>query len=116
MRYWNDVLEPYVRNADVFRCPSHRATPQPYWSYGWSYDLGSGVSVGSVADASATILAGEVHGLACPISYPSRTGPSASLWYPDPRHQGLAIFLFCDGHCKALKPEATESPENLWDP
>jgi prepilin-type N-terminal cleavage/methylation domain-containing protein/prepilin-type processing-associated H-X9-DG protein len=115
--YWRDVLDPYVRNTQVFDCPSHnrREDPDRKWSYGWNYDLMDGTPRGAVWDDSSTILVAEVFGYACVATYPSNPNPTAEHWQVDCRHHGGANFLFFDGHVRWIKPEATEEPENLWD-
>ena len=118
MVYWNDLLAPYVKNTDLFICPSHslrRTDPNYKWSYGWNRYLG-GASPGAFSDPASLILSGDVLGTSCAISYPSNPNPSANLWQPDPRHNAMAVFLFADGHCKAMRPEGTESPASLWNP
>jgi prepilin-type processing-associated H-X9-DG protein len=114
--YWNDVLAPYVRNTQVFVCPSHprRRDPIMKWSYGWNASLMHGRAAGSVWDHSSTILVAEAFGYACVATYPSNPNPTAEHWQVDCRHHGGANFLFFDGHVRWMQPEATETPENLW--
>lgn len=119
MVYWNEELLPYVRSDDLLVCPSHsrrRSDANCRWSYGWNYYL-SGDCPGSFSDPSAVIISGDCHGISCAINYPSDPNPAsaANEWPPDPRHNGMAVFLFADGHCKAMEPEATETPVSLWD-
>jgi prepilin-type N-terminal cleavage/methylation domain-containing protein/prepilin-type processing-associated H-X9-DG protein len=113
--WWDDVLVPYMHNAQILICPSHQRPAGYKWSYGLNWDL-LGRFTGGVSDPSSTVLSGDVVGGSCVISYPSNPHPSASMWQPAPRHNGLAVFVFCDGHCKSLKPEATETPRNLFLP
>jgi prepilin-type processing-associated H-X9-DG protein len=32
-----------------------------------------------------------------------------------PGHMGTVVFLFCDGHAKAMRPSATGRPVNMWN-
>ncbi len=114
--WWDDVLLPYTRNEQILVCPAHRRPNPSYkWSYGLNWDL-AGKFTGCTADASSTILSGDVAGISCIISYPSNPHPSSSMWVPAPRHNDKAVVVFCNGHCKSLSPEAMESPTNLFLP
>ncbi len=114
--HWSALLQPYIRNEHVFVCPSHscRRVPDQLWSYGMHLQLGA-QPLPAVRDTSGTILCGEVPGRCACIVWPSYPDPVYPEWLPEARHSGRAEFLFCDYHVKALRPEDTEAPENLWD-
>jgi prepilin-type N-terminal cleavage/methylation domain-containing protein/prepilin-type processing-associated H-X9-DG protein len=84
----------------------------------------AGVQVNDVDDQNAT------NGLPCPASGylvnggPYPTGNNAGISSharPDLDDAGLTNFAFCDGHVKALNPEAThpscwnKNNDNMWD-
>ncbi len=112
--FWSDAIGPYMRHPNLISCPSH--TKSHKFSYGWNYDLAYTRFVGAIQEPSTTILLCDTEGVSCASSYPSNTHASAWMWQIDPRHNGVANFLFVDGHCRAMKPEATEQPVWLWGP
>ncbi|RYZ65670.1 MAG: DUF1559 domain-containing protein, partial [Proteobacteria bacterium] len=77
------------------------------------YDRSSSLS--ALVDVSRTVLVTEskegdnnVH----MNDDPSRFSSSTDTF---PGHLGTVIFLFCDGHAKAMKPSATGNPVNMWN-
>jgi prepilin-type N-terminal cleavage/methylation domain-containing protein/prepilin-type processing-associated H-X9-DG protein len=118
------LLQPYVGNTQVFRCP---AEPQWQCGYAMSYSNGSphavwrpglgirGMSDAAVSDGAARLVvwdhrrtpgcAGDVGpggGPRAPCT-PFVGGPESELHYP-PRHLGGGNFLYYDGHVKWLQP------------
>ena len=54
---WYQAIEPYVKNANVFDCPSC-PSDSPYHSYGWNYqEFGEGHTGGNLSKYPATKLA-----------------------------------------------------------
>ncbi len=114
--YWSEELQPYVRNTQIFLCPSQgRGDPLIRWSYGWNDYLMTATG-SAIGDPSSFIVSGDVIGYSFVISYPSNPVPWAAGWAPYPRHNGMTCFVFADGHCKLLTPAASESPKNLFLP
>jgi prepilin-type processing-associated H-X9-DG protein len=47
--------------------------------------------------------------------YPYVYQPGTNKWSaPAPIHSEMANIAFVDGHCKAMRPEATVNPVNMW--
>lgn len=132
-RNWAQMIYPYVKSTQLFKCPSNSAT----------YNIGEGgndpvqipasyaanpriiavdaavvpVSLSYLDSASKKILLTETAG-----GYPGAGWPdwtSASKWGElagsnFKGHLGTGNYLFADGHVKALKPIATMTPFNMW--
>jgi prepilin-type N-terminal cleavage/methylation domain-containing protein/prepilin-type processing-associated H-X9-DG protein len=118
---WRMQIMPYVRNRQVFQCPSYRpgmafdgvtlpdniASQHAGYAMNIVHNAAGGGSPGGAAeseimDPSATVLVTEWDG-----RY------STDLWQPPgyvrtdgaaTRHNGGCSYLFCDGHVKWLKP------------
>lgn len=131
---WQFVIQPYVKSAQLFKCPSNTSTgfqnnsngiipisyvcngtgnnagvvgfggDRPMNAYGVS---GNGVALAQIESSAQVILVGE-----------NTTRNEPEFWdTPDltfQGHLGMTNFLFCDGHVKSLKPTATGTPVNLW--
>jgi prepilin-type N-terminal cleavage/methylation domain-containing protein/prepilin-type processing-associated H-X9-DG protein len=98
--YWYDVLQPYVKNEQILRCPSEADQMPGYgWNYRWislgwigDYPI---TSMGDIDRPSETVILSDAN------SYYVR-GPGTtheSYWPPD-RHNGGANFGLADGHAK----------------
>ncbi len=130
---WGEVMQPYVKSFDLFRCPSNpsngnkmgwgdnisdnpfpdRQTPV---SYGMNFEIGDaawnanqGMSLAVIQEPSRKILVGERVG-----GDRSEPGLMWSDWYGDAwknngfaGHLGTSNYLFVDGHVKSLRPNAT---------
>ena len=134
--YWystptaDGLIGPYVKNTQVFRCPS-----QPT-RYGYGYNIGFGyVSLASInAPAEKVLFSDDTFGSAC-LYHPSQgvlnwganfvtpegsTG-AAIVWgvnCPYARHNDMANVAFCDGHAKAMKPLVlwSNGTDTMYDP
>jgi len=112
---WVDAVEPYVKNTQVFRCPSQGRDP-----YGYGYNIAFW-GAGDWLDG--------MHGIndTWPVHESQVAEPSETIWVvdfgvywgcgleygieePKKRHNGGADVLFVDGHVKWL----TETPQRLW--
>jgi len=137
---WCHTLQPYIKNAQIFHCPSAAAAPGPVGSSDWS---------SSCVWGSDFIFRGRSYGMNCFFVYggtiapgwhdslaelqapaeiilmaDTRAGegggfmrgcftyPLPDRW-PQPRHNGGANILFCDGHAKWGKAEFY-SDETRW--
>ena len=120
---WRSALMPYVKNVQIFICPSHKPTSRfdgSTFDYGQnaSYAINDvhqsmpgvtcprGSSLGAMEDASAVIFflesdgAPEIGG-GTYITHGWLQGGTAPT-----RHNGGANYAFVDGHAKWLKPSA----------
>jgi prepilin-type N-terminal cleavage/methylation domain-containing protein/prepilin-type processing-associated H-X9-DG protein len=140
-RGWFDVVQPYIKNNQVFYCPSdsiHNKTVAPSFgniSYGWNYYWltlqGGAVAYGSagsglpaVQSPSETVMladSGKANNTLPYVIYPWFAG-----YHPVAIHGGGANVAFVDGHSKWMKapePPATVAPPlvsaapdaTLWD-
>jgi len=126
---WYGVLYPYVKNIQIYNCPS-----DPYrWSgnytgkmtYGMSYRVGDGDTIlGDIKSPATTFLMGDSHedpGVSSQSYYitssPVMDGTLYRSVIPD-RHNGGANFGLCDGHAKWLKVRygSHSFPGYQWDP
>lgn len=101
---WINAVEPYVKNENIFRCPSARGALGygyniTYWGAGDAYDGMHGindtwpVTETQVAEPSATIWVVDFENyFGCGEEF----GIQAPVW----RHNDGANILFVDGHVK----------------
>jgi prepilin-type N-terminal cleavage/methylation domain-containing protein/prepilin-type processing-associated H-X9-DG protein len=132
---WCQLLQPYVKSTDIFKCPSNLnnkiiVTPAagPYPAVAISYgNIGDctyagggtapitgvlGISLSKLEAPSQTIFVGEtLQGASsvCPDAFVDNSG--SQTWSG---HLGGLNWLFADSHVKWLKPTATSSPANMW--
>lgn len=112
---WVHAVEPYVKNAQVFRCPS-----QGRDTYGYGYNIAFW-GAGDWLDG--------MHGIndIWPVHQSQVAQPTETIWVvdfarywgcgleygieqPSRRHNGNANTLYVDGHVKPLQ----EAPQRLW--
>lgn len=129
---WRGALSPYVKNTQMWFCPSHRPTAtatNPLYDgrvndkltlSGYAIndahqDPGAptppgGVSLSQVEDASSVIFVVESNGPADDSGLPAANDRG---WVPTTaqfrRHNEGANYGFVDGHAKWLKPSAIDS-------
>ena len=105
--YWITRVYPYVKNSQVYNCPSATAL----WNGGPSgatpigYNVASGgpqlAALGTVVNPSQTVLIGDTEG--------SSSYTFFDAWYTasprglSPRHNEGGNLGFIDGHCKWVK-------------
>jgi prepilin-type N-terminal cleavage/methylation domain-containing protein/prepilin-type processing-associated H-X9-DG protein len=132
------VLQPYVKNLQVFGCPSHKNTPR-WWpgykqyfnidkpgipaGYSMNGDLSalltgpdgrSGRNEASVSQPADTIMMTEIWDTRGPSTGPEHeifntTWADVCARVPFRIHQGGSNFNFADGHAKWEKVEKTET-------
>lgn len=133
--YWFELLQPYVRNAQVTICPSHRgAVGGNGWvgSYGYICDgftldpsnvnytglpYGGYGSLSDIHYPAEMIMAGETDSAVCRVCplYHNHGMPATPPIHPvQTRHQGGSNYAFYDGHAKWLRYEQTLSPRDRW--
>ncbi len=118
--FWMDMLYPYIKNRQVFTCPSASPSTFTYYfhGYGWNCGIGyflnypgrtgwqyEGVKLAEIeypaqtwciADAAAYRVQGYLT-----TAYHVNSAIYAP-WAPE-RHNGGSNFAFCDGHSKWVK-------------
>jgi prepilin-type N-terminal cleavage/methylation domain-containing protein/prepilin-type processing-associated H-X9-DG protein len=139
--WWPDLLNPYVKNAQLFRCPN-----VTQWGLGFNHPelgtwLGAGPALASIAAVSETVVIADT-GL---ISNPTEPNPDAWVpsnvstgyvffrcpnnlpWYDSdpqrvvPRHSEMSNTVHADGHAKVMKVSAigfqypVRDPKAFWD-
>lgn len=111
------VLLPYHKDWRIFQCPSLPG----HWTvrgYGYNHVYLDYRLLDAVTDASGTIMfcdntrrstkpTSVAH--CFPPGYPGADNE------PDPRHNGMANFVFTDGHIQSMTPSQTIDPVDLWD-
>ena len=125
---WDVLLQNYMRNQDILICPSDEnpVTSVPgrmslTHSYGINFDLafvggynGSSLRLCNVEQPAQTILFCEIQSRY--RSFGMSYAQSGLERLADNRHESGSNYTFLDGHGKLLRPRATVSPDNLWDP
>ncbi len=128
------MLYPYIMNRQVFACPTDGA-------YGANFGLhpqgtGAGIKMGTLTRPAETISFGDMcnpganpetgmggtqtrgGGLFPPTAYWMATiGPGTACngrGLASVRHNSMTMFSFADGHVKALRPEQTLTPVNMY--
>ncbi len=133
--YWDDALQPYIKNTQVFRCPSVQTEPH---GYGWNYQNfgymsssggfghGPGKALADVMEPAETIIIGDNpdpgdYGDGSLYIYgPDQRDPSGdstndpALANVAKRHNGGGNYGFCDGHAKWLNASTATSEDRLW--
>ncbi len=130
------VIDPYIKNTQVFSCPSATFTP----TYGWHDGLMRRRAMATVVNSAGTIMWGDGATVTAasagggPLTWVSSGGPDWEFRFPynpttlppsaaaadgswatnyrrpAPRHNEGANFTFVDGHVKWLKVEAAITP------
>lgn len=139
---WMDIIHPYVKSTQIFRCPSQSDTTPLYPSYGYNRWLGnllghtsppvSPVSIAEVQNSAEIVMIMDLNtqysiyanayefcgsNLNLPESH-----PVSKMFYP---HFGGGSITFADGHAKWYKrgakayctgPDPTANSNPAWDP
>ena len=130
------VVDPYIKNTQVFNCPSATFTG----TYGWHAALMNGRAMASVVNVAGTVMWGDAFTVTAasaggaPLSWvsngsadwemrfpysPTTLPPSAPVadgsWAtnyrrPCPRHNEGGNFTYIDGHAKWMKVDAAVNP------
>jgi len=124
------LIGPYVKNVQVFTCPSAPGRR------GYGYNMGFGyVAMGTInAPAEKVLFSDDTFGSAVLyhpsqgylnwganfVDPPGSTG-AAIVWgtnCPYGRHNEMANVAFCDGHAKAMKPIVlwSNGTDTFYDP
>jgi prepilin-type N-terminal cleavage/methylation domain-containing protein len=111
-RDWKDDIQPYVKNWDVYRCPSRNAQ-YPGYGYNVWFATDTGITLPAIEFVSKQILVADVReadpGCKCAVdrSFPTgcKFGNGDLRFQAEARHQGGLIGVFADGSAKRL-PES----------
>ena len=124
---WWYLLEPYIKNRQLFLCPSRQTASALYagtqfevrTGYGWNRLLGghSGLEIDRLHRPAMTINMGDAE---IPPSNWYVTGPQDTAYVASISrcHNDGSNYLMFDGHVKWMRPEDTYIPppgENMWD-
>jgi len=130
--YWFEMAMPYVKNAQVFICPSHRGAVGGHsfvGSYGYICDgfsldpadpnysglpYGGIYSMAELHYPAEMIMLGESQKATCRVCPEYHTHTFPPVWAVQKRHQGGSNYLFYDGHAKWCRYEQTLTPRNMW--
>jgi len=130
--YWFEEAMPYVKNAQIFVCPSHKGAVGGHnfvGSYGYLCDgfslnpadpnysglpFGGIYSIAAVNYPAEMIMLGESQKATCRVCPDYHTHTFPPVWAVQRRHQGGSNYAFFDGHAKWLKYEQTLKPRNMW--
>ena len=131
VRNWNLWLDPYVKNAQIFACPSNTTYPL---GYGWNYQnfgywsSGSstfynnpGCALGNIKQPADTIIIGDnpdypMQGYRNAFIYGTTQTVVApdTICYVSGRHIDGGNAGCCDGHAKWLSRSVAACQDRLW--
>lgn len=139
--FWFDILQPYIKNTQIFYCPSdsiHNKKLAPSSgniSYGWNFYWltlrggavtygADGAGLASIQSPAETVVLADT-GMSN-NTLPYVISPWTAAYFPVPIHNSGANVGFADGHSKWMKapvPPATQEPPlvtaspnaALWD-
>jgi prepilin-type N-terminal cleavage/methylation domain-containing protein/prepilin-type processing-associated H-X9-DG protein len=120
-RPWMDQLKTYTGTKDLTRCPDDDSDFGPTSKRLTSYVLNNyftgGRSLSDVKNPVNLIYAAEAaDNLTGDHYHPGRGADNMRRELATKRHDGLANYLFVDGHVKAMRFEQTLDPINLHVP
>jgi len=125
--FFDSVLQPYVKNTQIFKCPSKTSPTLAYGmavheAGGYYYGSYEARSLGAIANPASCIYVGDND------TYTRATGAlySENWWtYPpsvygtlflnSKRHNKGGNYAFVDGHVKWYGQQAVSSNAALWD-
>ncbi len=136
---WRIAVHPYVKNAGIFQCPSHRVagalwdpTAGPFTTGEWDGLCGYGFNEihwdpaapspisrrpeAMIDQTASTIVLAEMENGRASLSFQSDTTAynyQAAQPRASIRHSDGANFLFADGHVKWLKPGAVAEDQSV---
>lgn len=105
-RAWYQLIEPYLKNEQILRCPS---SDYENYAYGWNryVDPGYSTSLAQFDRPAETLLCADATGAYRRVLYSS----PGSTTYVDPRHNEGANIGLMDGHAKWYQVTITSD----WD-
>jgi prepilin-type N-terminal cleavage/methylation domain-containing protein/prepilin-type processing-associated H-X9-DG protein len=137
---WRQVVQPYLRSTEIFRCPSNTgntaiedsatgaypAIAKSYsgniriFSYMQSWSQPPAIALSAVTQPAQKIVVMERQGnISIPAAFAwpdyslaTKKAEVVSLMFAG--HLSTSNYLFGDGHVKALRPTQTMSDINMW--
>ncbi len=118
-KWWSGRIYPYVKNAQLYRCPSRQTMVIAYSINYRMSNWSAGIEMAQIEFPAETILLADSEPT---VQYTLGVSAGTSLdwilhapydqtiytWCPPfPRHNGGANFTFCDGHAKWMTIEST---------
>ena len=117
---WEHLLQPYVKNSQIFVCPSagERVSGNP--SYGWNYSYLAWPSLAQISKPAETILfSGSMWRIIYnPSLYSYQPTPGNVYWECNAaglRHNGGTNIGWADGHAKWMSENGYMYSTALWD-
>lgn len=140
-RTWMDLIFPYVKNLQVYRCPSANFTTvaggQNYPHYGYSVSLSghqqyaiyygrpahTPVTLGAVQQPTKVVMVNEYNSAYAAQMYVTDVygqAANANSKVVTPHLEG-GVTVFCDGHAKwqprkVIQKQASSLADEYWDP
>ncbi len=122
---WRQVIQPYVKSTQIFKCPSNTSTGNDDSTRGaavpWNYTMNTrfltydrGINVAAIQEVATRIFATEDVGDNPRTMFDNWT---TGTYIPDnlwSGHLGTMNCLFADGHVKSMRPTRTGTPVNMW--
>jgi prepilin-type N-terminal cleavage/methylation domain-containing protein/prepilin-type processing-associated H-X9-DG protein len=137
---WNEIINPYVKDNQIWRCPSSKIPPvdgtgTPTSDYGYNafylnglrldfsnYPTASGIPIGKVETPDQTVLLadaiasiGGLCGLDGKYMLPPSQPDTACWGRPAPLHVGRSNVEWLDGHVTCLDPTQFYYGQNPTD-
>ncbi|MFO7947149.1 MAG: DUF1559 domain-containing protein [Armatimonadota bacterium] len=120
--YWYHKIEPYVKNTQIFTCPSESGTSVGY-GYNYAYlgsTTGSPIALARIETPSQMVVICDSYGSNFHVYPPHSWGIHGGSYDDnnygnvDPRHNEGANVGWADGHAKWMKRTNLDD-EELWD-
>jgi hypothetical protein len=138
---WEDRIFTYVNNAHLFTCPARPTSgtstgdgaeyvesggyPEgvgygmnAYLDGTWSYQAWGAATMSQIQNPAQEIMMCETRSAIADVGCWWLAFWGNGEYFMDnicPQQTGVAIWAFCDGHAKALRPSQTVSPIFMWN-
>jgi len=103
--YWPDKIEPYLKNAQILRCPSRATVAR---GYGINYNHGVNQLLAEMPSPAEMLAFCDNQNVLAGCSYLGHSTPASATYTPRllplPHNEGINI-AFMDGHSKWMKPD-----------
>jgi len=114
--YWIECVAPYVKNDQIFRCPSDdtRGDNGDWHDSSLAHGYAENAYLCGVNQALVRSVATCVMNLETSWACPD-LGCWSLCGVPN-AHNEMSNWTFCDGHAKAMKCRQTVTPQFMWNP